>query len=370
MTFITTFVVALLCWVSTARAELVDGTTILNDLSKYSKLYVSYKNCAWSPYVANNNNACGANNGDYWYMGLSECFRANVAYSLYGVLQGEEDKGCNKNTFINSFFTTSGISTFTSYMTTAGATFTEAEDGAADISSDCQAVQNDNGDEQAAESSNANNVKVNAMSTSYGVGCADKTNHFVMKTYGGAYCDEREVREVTDTLETFNNDLSQVNCVAIYDAAAVANEENNQQNNNGASATGLLTYSEPCNVHLYSSQCPDPYGKLHHEARASAHTMAFNDHPRREVVKTVFSWLLMCFGLILIGTSGLVYFRKMKALDAQKSADANKKRSFFARNRTEDSKTAVQKKTTMDGEKKPGLLAKIKSKLSRSSSNV
>lgn len=357
----------MILWVSTARAELVDGTTILSDLSKYSKLYVSYNNCAWSPYTANNN-ACGANNGDYWYMGLSECFRANVAYSLYGVLQGEEDKGCNKNTFINSFFTTSGISTFTSYMTTAGAAFTAAEDGAADISSDCQAVQNDNGGDQAADG-NTNNVKVNAMSTSYGIGCADKSNHFVMKTYGGAYCDEREVLEVTDTLDTFNNDLSQVNCIAIYDDAAVANDGNNQQNNNGGSATDLLTYSEPCNVNLYSDQCPDPYGKLSRDARTSAQTMAFNEHPRREVVKTVFSWLLMCFGLILIGTSALVYFRKMKALDAQKSADANKKRSFFSRNRGEDSK-AAQKKAAVDSEKKPGLLSKIKNKLSRSPSNV
>ena len=368
MNIIITLAVSFVCWASTARAELVDGTTILNDLSKYSKLYVSYNNCAWSPY-ASNNNACGANNGDYWYMGLTECFSANVAYSLYGVLQGEEDKGCNKNTFINSFFTTTGISTFTSYMATAGVAFTEAEEGAADVSSSCQAVENENGDEQVAEGTSYNNVKLNAMSTSYGVGCADRSNHFVMKTYGGAYCDEREVREVTDTLDTFNNDLSQVNCIAIYDDAAVANEGENNQNNNGGSATSLLTYSQPCNVHLYSSQCPDPYGKLSRDARASAHTMAFNDHPRREVVKTVFSWLLMCFGWILIGTSALVYFRKMKALDAQKSADANKKRSFFSRNRSEDGKT-VQKKSMVDSEKKPGLLSKIKSKLSRTPSNV
>jgi hypothetical protein len=230
-------------------------------------------------------------------------------------------------------------------------------------------VQNDNGDEQAAESTSTNNVKVNAMTTSYGIGCADKSKHFVMKTYGGAYCDERDVREVTDTLDTFNNDLSQISCVAIYDAEAVANEEGNQQNNNGGSATSLLTYSEPCNVHLYSSQCPDPYGKLSRDARASAHTMAFNEHPRREVVKTVFSWLLMCFGWILIGTSALVYFRKMKAMDAQKGAEANKKRSFFGRSRSED-KAAMQKKALADSDKKPGFLSKIRSKMSRSSSNV
>jgi hypothetical protein len=370
MNSILALAVVCLYWASSTQAELVDGTTILNDLSKYSKLYVSYNNCAWSPYVADNNNACGANNDNYWYMGLSECFRANVAYSLYGVLQGEEDKGCNKHTFINSFFTTSGVSTFTNYMATAGVAFTEVEEGAAEISSSCEAVQNENNGEQAegaVENTNYNNVKVNAMSTSSGVGCADRSNQFVMKSYGGAYCDEREVLEVTDTLDTFNKDLSQVNCIAIYDDEAVADEEGNQQNNNGG-ATALLAYSEPCNVHLYSSQCPDPYGKIGRDAAASAHTMAFNEHPRREVVKTVFSWLLMCFGWVLIGTSGLVYFRKMKALDAQKTSDASKKRSFFGRSRSENGNN--EKKSMTENEKKPGLLTRIKAKMSRSSSNV
>jgi hypothetical protein len=353
--------------ISTASAELADGATVLNDLSKYSKIYITYNNCAWSPYTANNNNnACGANGGDYWYMGLSECFRANVAYSLYGVLKGEEDKGCNKNTFINSFFTTTGISTFTDYMTYAGATFTETDDNAVAISSDCQAVANENGDANAAEqSSNVNNVKVNAMSTSYGIGCADKTNKFAMKSYSGAYCDEREVLKVTDTLDTFNGDMSQIQCVSIYDEAAAANDGNQQ--NNGASAIGILSYSEPCNVYLYSGECPDPYGKLNSDARASAHTMAFNDHPRREVVKIVFSWLLMGFGIVLIGTSALVYFRKMKSFDGPKDASANKKRGRFTRNRSVENKAEKNKE---ESEKKPGFLAKIKGKLARTSSNV
>jgi hypothetical protein len=366
MNSVFTLIAIAICMVSSASAELVDGVTVLNNLSKYSKLYVTYNNCAWSPYAANNNNnnACGANGGDYWYMGLSECFRANVAYSLYGVLKDEEDKGCNKNTFINSFFTTTGISTFTDYMTVAGATFTETDDNAVAISSDCQA-NNDDANEAQQDSSSTNNVKVNALSTSYGVGCADKTNMFVIKTYGGAYCDERDVQEVTDTLDTFNNDMSQVNCVAIYDEVAAADQENQQ--NNGASAIGLLTYSEPCNVYLYSSECPDPYGKLHHEARVSAHTMAFNDHPRREVVKTVFSWLLMGFGVVLICASGLVYFRKMKSFDGQKDANASKKRNIFARTRNMDNKTEKKKE---ESEKKPGFLAKIKGKLARTSSNV
>ena len=189
-----------------------------------------------------------------------------------------------------------------------------------------------------------------------------------MKTYGGAYCDEREAIEVTDTLDTLNADLSGAVCVVIYDEATAAQDGENNQQNNAASGLGVLTYSQACNVHLFPSQCPDPYGKLHSAARASAHTMSVAQSPRKEMVKTVFSWLLMLFGIILICASALVYFRKMKALDASKEANNNKKKGFFAFPKRGEAK----KKTadTNSDEKKPGFMARIKGKLSRSSSNI
>lgn len=354
---------------SAASSDPADAATILNDLSKYSKLYVTYQNCAWSPYTANNNNnACG-NGGDYWYMGLTECFRSNVAYSLYGVLKDQEDSGCNKKTFINSFFTTSGIDTFTSYMTTAGITFSADADGAY-VTSACNVenADNNNGQNQNdGSSSTGNNVKINAMSTSYGVGCGETSKGFEMKKYGGAYCDEREVREVTDTLDTFNSEISGVQCLAIYDAAV---EAENNNNNNGGSATGILTYSQACNVMLFPGQCPDPYGKLRAASRASAHTMSVEEHPRREMVKTVFSWLLMGFGVILIVASALVYFRKMKAMDASKDANATKKRNIFARMGRKGEANGEKKKAAVSSDSKPGLFTRLKGKLSRTSSNV
>jgi hypothetical protein len=347
--------------------EPADAATILNDLSNYSKLYVTYHHCAWSPYTSNNNNnACGNGGGDYWYMGLSECFRSNVAYSLYGVLNDQEDSGCNKGTFINSFFTTSGIDTFTSYMTVAGITFSADENGDY-VTSACtvENADNNNGQNQDdGSSSGGNNVKVNAMSTSYGVGCGEKSNMFEMKKYGGAYCDEREVLEVTDTLDTFNSEIGQVQCIAIYDATA--DDGDNNQNNNGGSASGLLAYSQACNVMLYPGQCPDPYGKLRSAARASAHSMSAAENPRKEKVKTAFSWLLMGFGIILIMASALVYFRKMKARDASKDPNASKKKSIFARMGRKGGEGT--EKTSSDN--KPGLFARLKGKFSRSSSTV
>ena len=55
----------------------------------------------------------------FWYMGHTQCFKANVAYSLYGVLKSDSSAGsstaatCNKHTYINSFFTTFGPESFT-----------------------------------------------------------------------------------------------------------------------------------------------------------------------------------------------------------------------------------------------------------------
>jgi hypothetical protein len=88
----------------------------------------------WSPYGNGDSydNGCGAGSSDYdrdgdddeeidnWYMGRTQCFRANAAYSLYGVLKGESVKGCNHLTYINSFFTDYGVEVFSSALGYAG----------------------------------------------------------------------------------------------------------------------------------------------------------------------------------------------------------------------------------------------------------
>jgi hypothetical protein len=56
---------------------------------------------------------CGANSGEnYWYTGRTQCFRANVAFTLYGTLKGQINARinhkCNRKTFINSVSCTSG----------------------------------------------------------------------------------------------------------------------------------------------------------------------------------------------------------------------------------------------------------------------
>jgi hypothetical protein len=81
MKFLPIVVLALttLAFGSTIAQNLDGADTVLANLDRYSKLYVSYRNCAWSDYEdanadGNNNNACGVEgNEDMWYAGLTEC---------------------------------------------------------------------------------------------------------------------------------------------------------------------------------------------------------------------------------------------------------------------------------------------------------
>jgi hypothetical protein len=69
------------------------------------------QNDSWSAYESggadDDGGECGVGSDDtYWYMGRTPCYRANAAYSLYGVLKGslqtQYNQGCRKGTFINS----------------------------------------------------------------------------------------------------------------------------------------------------------------------------------------------------------------------------------------------------------------------------
>lgn len=377
---------------SASQQATPDASAVLQDLSKYSKLYVSYQNCAWSSYEnEDNENACGVQQGEdetSWYMGLTECFRANVAYSLYGVVKGTEDKGCRKASYINSFFTTQGIDSFVDYLTLAGVAFSEAEEGANAISSDCAVAQNENGENQDQNQDNgnnynANNVKKNAYATSYGVGCSDSDKSFVVKNYAGAYCDERAAKEVTDTLSTFNSEINQVQCIVIYDESASSSGQNannadgeaadgedeaveQQEEANGDSAVALLQYSRACDVNLFPKKCPDPYGILSSNSRYGAHALAVRQHRGRFVTKSVFSWFFMIVGGMLMVGSLVAYARKMQAKSAAKTTKKSKRGlNLFTRSKSQDGVEVNESSNGTTAEKRPGFFARVRSALSR-----
>jgi hypothetical protein len=84
----------------------------------------------------------GDGGNEHWYMGCTQCFRANVAYSLYGVKTDKDapssGSACLSPYYINSFFTTAGIESFGDYVGI------DYEDAGA--SSECDSEEGDDND--------------------------------------------------------------------------------------------------------------------------------------------------------------------------------------------------------------------------------
>jgi hypothetical protein len=245
------------------------------------------------------------NEDDTWYLGSVPTFRPNVAYSLYGILQGQEDRGCSKKTYINSFFTTQGVESFTNAMAAAGLTdrFAYADgqnqdnEGGSDPTSTCNQVDYDSNDnnqdeEQADDVDDAgqrrwrrhlnnngdnynyvNGAKIYSNTASYGLGCrrSRQPPTFVMQTYSGDYCDANAIVAVKDKLQDFNSRLAETSCVLIYthgDSGYDLDDSGDRE-----SPLALLATSKSCQVHDGSGTCPDPFGKLkHYESKLSRAT--------------------------------------------------------------------------------------------------
>jgi hypothetical protein len=256
-----------------------DAHNVLQDLSKFSTLYIQYHSCAWTQnydhYDGQDEGSGSGDENDYWYLGATPSFAANVAYSLYGSLYGESFSGCNSDTFINSFTTNSGFEAFASALYYAGAT---RSDYSQSYSSACQGGS--------------------------GIAC-DYSVGFASVTYSSDTCDPYYATSVTNNLGYMNSDFQSAKCVKIYDSSHYNsyaysnngynnyngyNNNNNNGYNNGANnyyynngynnaynneysnyyqyhgtPLGLLYYSNACFIQNFWSPnggCPDPYGKL------------------------------------------------------------------------------------------------------------
>jgi hypothetical protein len=229
-------------------------------------------------------------------MALAECNRANAAFSVYGVLKGEEDTGCNAKTYINSFFTTSGAETFTQYMEYAGASFSGAnDDQAEEVSSACTAEAGENYAAADDGYQYRHNENVGRGYTSYSLACT-ADGRYVEKAFTGQYCKETENSRVTDKLATFNTEMAQIQCTEIYRSGG-----NNNNNNNGeASALNLLTLSESCDVLEYPHSCPDPYGKLVRYEIKLEDSAELAQNQRKDRLRKAASWMMLLIGALLI----------------------------------------------------------------------
>ena len=303
--------------------------SVLNNLGNFQALYIEYHNCAYAtygqPYAEKRGGhdedgfesgaqvlGCGSADGgdEYWYMGSTACFRAQAAFSLYGVPKDNSGSSigskCHKGTYINSFFTTMGpealaapLGVDTTYSNSYCTVYPPSDGGV---------IYDDDANKEG-----HHDTKYNfAAYTSSGMGC--KRNRFVTDTYGGAFCDGNDYTKTTDTLDSFNKALDKLDCVQIYDSSSgyyYANnddEDNHDDNEEAVDYTALdntveiLKYSITCDVDQYPGSCPDPHGLKSKYSLKLKSALAKADiwhKPPGEIAMNAFTGILFFFSLIL-----------------------------------------------------------------------
>jgi hypothetical protein len=259
-------------------------------------------------------------------MGATECFRTNAAYSLYGVLKGQDDNGCTQGTFINSFFTTAGVEAFTQSMVATGqisfsagntAHNNDGDDGEENgnyfpggVSSLCQTDANDNGRLLGEDEDNIqHNTKYNSDLDSTGLTCYKKM--FVKKIFQGPYCDRTSKQTTVDDLSTFNAEINGAQCIPIYDSSS-KNGNNQDNNDDEGGSLSLLYNSQSCDIREYPHGCPDPFAKLKQYAAASEKAVSNTYHSTRSNAIRGFSILFLVLGGILILCAIVIYLRRSR----------------------------------------------------------
>jgi len=281
-----------------------DSINVLQDLDQFESLYIQYHGCVWSKYGSrygkgqdydeqgaqqnqddddngegdgdanggdgDYDNGCGGWGGEYfWYMGRTQCFKANVAYSLYGIMK-EKSKAvdgspCQEATYINSFFTTFGVESFSGPLGM----------GTDDANSQCTSEQPEDYEEvenysyyQADDDYLDDNFYFYNWEAymSYGTGCSAEGT-FVKDSYQGAFCKGRKYVETLDTLDDVNANLEAIQCTQIYSSendqgynAQDYTDDDSYFDFDQMDAIELLAFSKSCSLRQYPHDCPDPYG--------------------------------------------------------------------------------------------------------------
>ena len=371
---------------------------VLDNLKNFKALYVKYENCAWAyygqPYAERRGDGggdggdggsflgCGGKDGgdEYWYMGRTACFRAQAAYSLYGIPKGHSGSigsKCRKATYINSFFTALGVEAFATPLgvdTTYGNSYCTAHD-----SGGAAAAYDDD-----ANANGYHNDKYNlAGYTSTGTGCQRK--RFVKDTYTGASCDGNDYVETTDTLDSFNKALDNLGCVQIYDSSSgyvYANgdddgdgEDHQDEDNNAVDFTALensveiLKYSITCDVDQYPESCPDPHGLLRSyraKLQSALGKAASNDIKKsaKELAMNAFTGIFYIAALLL-GAIAIRKFWRLHRLSSKSGLKKNQKSTTPSPSSADEGPTDAEPET-----RQPSVASSVATSVASSVHNI
>ena len=242
----------------------------------------------------------GANDDQYWYVGNTPCYRANAAFSLYGVLVPEVEEAttstrhlkrttsmCNELTYINSFFTTYGATTISTALGIVD------ETGYATMTCSSSGNNNNNNNNNGGNDKNGNNN--NAVSVT--MGC--ESGRFVHDSFQGKYCDGNRYLSTDDTMDTYNQNMEGISCTQIWDYDTFVGSHR-ELGGYGSLAETILYYSKSCSVSQYPGVCPDPYGVKTQYSNPSTASKSKAYHSRAQRTLTAFSWVLLAVGITLM----------------------------------------------------------------------
>jgi len=332
-----------------------DPSNVLEDLDQFSALYVRSHGCIWSEYGIDDydDDGEGRDGDEEWYQGRTLPFRANVAYSLYGVMNGQfRLNHCSKSTYINTFITHLGADEL---LNTIGKHGLGNDDDAGYGNAYCtqmdaydfnlqfsRELEGDIERELSGDGDNDDNQNLVSMT----MGCAINSDKFVMASFGDGYCDGSKFMNVTDDLRSYNRAMSGVRCEKIWDV-------------HSTHFTGdeLLAGSSSCDTSYYGNRCPDPYGRKKKYAKLASGGTNYRDSARRFFLHFVrgLAWVLLVLGLVLLAAAFWIKRRygrsrrrsRKKSSKKRRSKSANKRRS---RSRGGDGDPSSPRSGTYDDE--------------------
>jgi len=230
-----------------------DSKSVLDDVEsgQFSALYVKYHNCAWSANQAFFDDDGENRDGDEnWYEGRASYYAANAAFSLYGTRKNSlRLGGCNRASYINSFFTDNGADVLIEALGLSG-----VETGSAY----CQQYNNNQRDRELNSGDNQNGMYAT-------MGC-DADGKFATAVFVGQSCSGLYFANYTaqqdNTFQGYNSVLNRMGCRKIWNG-------NLKETSNGYKSTAheVLQQSEVCDLDVYPDSCPDPWRRKSQMAR-------------------------------------------------------------------------------------------------------
>jgi len=292
----------------------------------------------WSEYGVDNydDDGEGRDGDEDWYQGRTLPFRANVAYSLYGVMKGQfRLNHCSKSTYINTFITNLGADEL---LNTIGKHGLGNDDDAGYGNAYCtqmdaydfnlqfsRGLEGDVDFERELSGDNNNN---NQNLVSMTMGCAINNDKFVMASFGDGYCDGTKFMNITDNMRSYNRAMRGVRCDKIWDA-------------HSSHFTGdqLLAGSSTCDTAYYGNRCPDPYGRKKKYAKLASGGTNYREGARRFFLHFTrgLAWILLILGLVLLAAAFWIKRRYGRSRRRSRKKNSKKKRRSSSKRRSRSS---------------------------------